>query len=56
MAKKTRNTRTRHAKWTMSVAATEVNESDAGRFMNHSSSPNFGMDGAVKDIAEGEEA
>lgn len=31
------------------------NPTDAGRFMNHSSSPNCGPDGALRDVEEGEE-
>lgn len=31
------------------------NPTDAGRFMNHSSSPNCGPDGALRDIQAGEE-
>ena len=34
---------------------TEVNPRDAGRFINHSSSPNLGFEGALRDISEGEE-
>ncbi|CAL1155144.1 unnamed protein product [Cladocopium goreaui] len=32
-----------------------VNPRDAGRFINHSSSPNLGFEGALRDISEGEE-
>lgn len=32
-----------------------TNPSDAGRFMNHSCNPNCGFDGALREIAVGEE-
>ena len=31
---------------------TEVNPKDAGRFVNHSATPNFGFDGTLKDPAK----
>ena len=34
---------------------TEANPRDAGRFINHSSAPNVGFEGSLRDIAEGEE-
>ena len=33
----------------------QVNPEDAGRFTNHSSVPNMGFEGALKDVSEGEE-
>merc|ERR1719346_927123 len=32
-----------------------TNPEDAGRFTNHSASPNMGIDGALRDIASGEQ-